>query len=302
MSASATAWPTSPLSAAATAFAALTCEPDPLTLDLDALDPDAGLPPGVMTLTALDAWLCKHRRAFAARDAVWRELVRRARLDGPHWVVAAVGMAMPALRRYAARFASEYGGDRDDVDAEVLTGFLAALRERVDLAKPAPQAALCMAAFRAGHALVRQSKEYTPVDDVEHVTGPRTPRMPWGHPDLLVRRAVALGLVDEVDEQPYIDVRLGQKAIELIAVDLGVTADALRMRLGRIDARLADALRDGVLTGAVSAEAVQRITAEADRRTALRTAVHTGPAGASSRAAATSRTNPTRVRLLPAAA
>jgi hypothetical protein len=70
--------PTSPLSATATAFAALTCEPAPMTLDLDQLDPDADLPAGVMTPTDLDAWLVKHRRAFAARDAVWRELIRRA--------------------------------------------------------------------------------------------------------------------------------------------------------------------------------------------------------------------------------
>ena len=298
MSVSATDWPTSPLSAAATAFAALTCEPDPMTLDLDQLGHDTGLPAGVMTLTDLDTWLVKHRRAFAARDAVWRELVRRARLDGPHWVIAAVGMAMPALRRYAAQLASGYRGDRDDVDAEVLTGFLAALRERVDLAKPAPHAALCMAAFRAGHSLVRQSREYTPVDDVEHVTGPRTPTVPWGHPDLLVRRAVQLGLVDETDEQPYIDVRLGQKAIEPIAAGLDITADALRMRLGRIDTRLADALSRGLLTGAVSTDAAQLIAGQADRRAALRTSRAANSAGGS----AASSGHLAQLTLLPSAA
>jgi len=298
MSVSATDWPTSPLSAAATAFAALTCEPAPMTLDLDQLDPDAGLPAGVMTLTDLDTWLGKHRRAFAARDAVWRELVRRARLDGPQWVIAAVGLAMPALRRYAAQLASGYRGDRDDVDAEVLTGFLAALRERVDLAKPAPHAALCMAAFRAGHNLVRQSREYTPVDDVEHVTGPRTPTVPWGHPDLLVRRAVQLGLVDETDEQPYIDVRLGKKAIEPIAAGLDITADALRMRLGRIDTRLADALSRGLLTGAVSTDAAQLIAGQADRRAALRTSRAANSAGGS----AASSGHLAQLTLLPSAA
>lgn len=281
MSVSTTDWPTSPLSAAATAFAALTCEPAPMTLDLDQLDPDAGLPSGVMTLTDLDTWLGKHRRAFAARDAVWRELIRRARLDSPAWVIAAVGMAMPALLRHAARLASGYRGDRDDVDAEVLTGFLAALRERVDLAKPAPHAALCMAAFRAGHDLVRQSRGYTPVDDVEHVTGPRTPTVPWGHPDLLVRRAVQLSLVDEDDEQPYLDVRLGQKAIEPIAAGLGITADALRMRLGRIDTRLADALARGLLTGAVATDAGRLLAEQADRRAAVRTSRAATCAGAS---------------------
>ncbi|GAB1644233.1 hypothetical protein [Krasilnikovia sp. MM14-A1259] len=298
MSVPATDWPTSPLSAAATAFAALTCEPDPMTLDLDQLDPDAGLPAGVMTLTDLDHWLAKHRHAFAARDAVWRELVRRARIDGPEWVIAAVGMAMPALRRYAVQLAIGYRGDRDDMDAEVLTGFLCALRERVDLARPAPHAALCMAAFRAGRDHARQSRQYIPVDDVEHVTGPRTPMVPWGHPDLLVRRAVQLGLVDETDEQPYIDVRLGQKAIEPIAAGLGVTTDALRMRLGRIDTRLADALGRGLLTGAVSADAAQLLAEQADRRAALR-ASRAVPSASGS---ATSRSHPAQLTLLPSAA
>ena len=282
MSVSTTVWPTSPLSAAATAFAALTCEPAPMTLDLDQLgpgrrsairchDPDR---PGHLAGQA-PACLCRPGRGLARADPPGAAGLPAA------WVIAAVGMAMPALLRYAAQLASGYRGDRDDVDAEVLTGFLAALRERVDLAKPAPHAALCMAAFRAGHDLVRQSREYTPVDDVEHVTGPRTPTVPWGHPDLLVRRAVQLGLVDEDDEQPYLDVRLGQKAIEPIAAGLGITADALRMRLGRIDTRLADALARGLLTGAVATDAGRLLAEQADRRAAVRTSRAATCAGAS---------------------
>jgi hypothetical protein len=38
-----------------------------------------------MTLPALRDWLLRHPRprAYPARDAVWRELISRARLDGP---------------------------------------------------------------------------------------------------------------------------------------------------------------------------------------------------------------------------
>src|SRR5258708_718975 len=237
MSVSTPDWPTSPLHAADTAFAAMTCDPDPMTLDLDMFGPDTGLPGGVMALPALRDWLLAHPRAYPARDTVWRELVRRARLDGPAWVIAAVGMAMPALLRYAGRLCAGYPGDPADIDSEILTGFLTALRDRVDLAKDAPHAALCRAAWRAGHQLRRQAGEYVPVDDVEHVTGPRTPKVPYGPPDLLVTRAVGLGILDPEDEHPYIDVRLGRRAVEPIAARLGITVDALRMRLGRIDTR-----------------------------------------------------------------
>ncbi|MGN9805605.1 hypothetical protein [Micromonospora sp. L32] len=245
-------WPDSPLDAVDAAFAALTTGPDPMTLDLDTLGPDTGLPGGVMTLPALRDWLLRHPRAYTARDAVWRELVRRARLDGPSWVIAAVAMAMPALRRHAGRLHAGWSGDAADLDAEILTGFLTALRDRVDLAKPAPHAALCMAGWRAGHELLRRTGTAVPVEHVEHLNGPRIPHVPYGHPDLLVRRAARLGLLEHTDLDPYIDLRLGQRAIEPIAARLGITVDALRKRMNGIDERLADALAKGLLTSVVS--------------------------------------------------
>ena len=112
-----------------------------------------------------------------------------------------------------------------------------------------------------------------PVADLEsHTAGPRAPKPPYGHPDLLVRRAVVLGLVDAEDEQPYIDVRLGRRAIEPIAAGAGITVDALRMRLGRIDTRLAQALADGLLNGAPSPQAALHLAAQAGHRSAVRAA------------------------------
>src|SRR3954451_9845331 len=87
MTASATDWPDSILDAVDTAFAALTGEPAPLSLDLDKLGlapgDDKDLPAGVTALPALQTWLLKHPLAYTVRDAVWAELIRRARLDGP---------------------------------------------------------------------------------------------------------------------------------------------------------------------------------------------------------------------------
>ncbi|MBM0224414.1 hypothetical protein [Micromonospora sp. ATA51] len=53
MTASDIDWPASPLDAADAAFAALTCDPAPMTLDLDTFDPGTGLPcPAALPLTA----------------------------------------------------------------------------------------------------------------------------------------------------------------------------------------------------------------------------------------------------------
>ncbi|WP_326564417.1 hypothetical protein [Micromonospora peucetia] len=293
MTASGKDWPDSPLDAVDTAFAQLTCDPAPLSLDLDTLadqlDDTAGLPGGVIALPALRQWLLAHPGAYTVRDLVWRELIRRARVEGPAWVIAAVALAMPALRRYAGRLRTGWAGDAHDLDAEILTGFLSALRDRVDLAKPAPYAALCMAAWRAGHELrQRDGAEAMPVDNLEHVTGPRTPKRPYGHPDLLVRRAVELGIVDGCDEQPYIDLRLGRRAIEPIAALVGLEVDTLRRRVERIDNRIAEALAAGVLTEVTSPRVREDLAAAAERRQRIRAARGGGarPAAAQARLAA----------------
>ena len=264
-------WPTSSLQAADLAFATLTCEPGPLSLDCDSLGTHLGLPPGTVALPVLRDWLLDHPYDYPARDAVWRELIRRARLDGPEWVIAAVGMAMPALVHTAGRLAAGYRGEVADLDAEILTGFLQALRDRVDLAKPAPYASLCFAAYRAGRAERLNQGTYVPVEDIEHTaTETRSPKLPYGHPDLLVARAAALQVIDAGDAAAFIEVRLGRRAIEPVAAALGISVDALRMRLARVDTRLAQALASGLLTGVVSQEAAtqlaRRATHQASRR------------------------------------
>jgi DNA-directed RNA polymerase specialized sigma24 family protein len=272
-----TGWPDTPLDAVDAAFAKLTCHPDPLSLDLDPIAGEFGdnseVPRGVMALPALDRWLEEHRRAYTVRDAVWRELIRRARLDGPVWVIAATALALPALRRYAGQLRTGWSGDAHDLDAEILTGFLTALRDRVDLSRPAPHAALCKAAWRAGYQLrQRDGAQPIPVQDVEYVTGPRTPKRPYGHPDLLVRRAVQLGIVDADDEQPYIDLRLGRRAVEPIAARLGLPADTLRRRVQRIDTRIAQALCAGMLTDVTSPKTRKALAEAATTRQRIRAA------------------------------
>ncbi|WP_250008799.1 hypothetical protein [Actinoplanes sp. M2I2] len=273
MTATTADWPNSPLNAVDTAFRALTTGPQPLSLDLDPLRDGTDLPAVTLPLPQLRTWLLKHPTSYAARDAVWAELIRRARLDGPAWVIAATAMALPALRRYAGHLHTGWAGDAYDLDAEILTGFLAALRDHVDLSRPAPYASLCRAAWRAGHELQqRDGAEAIPVDNLEHVIGPRTPRHPWGHPDLLIRRAVELGIIDPDDEQPYIELRLGRRAIEPLAARLSLEVDALRRRIERIDTRIAEAVSQGALTEFASPQMREQWRRQAQQRQRIRTA------------------------------
>jgi DNA-directed RNA polymerase specialized sigma24 family protein len=252
-----TAWPSSPLAAVTTAFTALTTEPAPLTLDAAALTGgpagDQDQPPaGPQPLPALRAWMLDHPRAYTTRDAVWRELATRARAGDPAWTVAAVGMALPALTRFAGRLATGYRGDPDDLDAELITGFLQALHDRADLAAPGLYAKLCYAAWRAARAARLADETYLPIDDLDLATTNRPPRLPYGHPDLLIARATALGIVTPDDAALFVEVRLAHRALAPAAARAGLTPDAARMRLNRAATRLANALTSGQLSGVVS--------------------------------------------------
>ncbi len=262
----------------------LTEPPAPLSLDCTAVNerlrgsgdgPDpavAGelLPAGRVPLPVLRDWMLAHPRAYAARDAVWRELVGLARSGDPAWVVAAAGMALPALVRFAGRLAAGYAGDRADLDAELLSGFLQALRDRVDLAGSGLYASLCYTAWRAGRAARLADERYLPVEDVDTARG-REPRRPYGHPDLLVARAAALGVIDTQDAELFIEVRLARRAVEPLAAAAGLSADAVRMRVARAGARLADAVSCGLLSGVVSTHTAERLAAQATHRASTRT-------------------------------
>lgn len=251
---------------------------------------DLGPPAGEVPLPVLRDWLMAHPSAYTARDAVWRELIRRARLGKPEWVIAAVGMAMPALVAMAGTLAAGYRGEPADIDSEILTGFLEGLRGGVDPARDAPHASLCFAAWRAGRDLRLAQQEYLLVNDIEHAAAESSlPCHPYGHVDLLVYRAEALGLIDGEDVEPYIAIRLGHQTPELVAEDLGIDLDVLRMRMTRADTRLAWAVGVGVLTGTFSADLRDELAKRHGRRTRIRA----GKAAAASRAASRrSRVNP----------
>jgi hypothetical protein len=113
-------WPAGPLDAAQRAFDLLTRPPAPLAFDCR---PFAGLPDQVIALDDLKRLLISDSTTRTTRDQVWVELVTRARRDGPAWVVAAVGIAIPGLRRRANRLSPGWRGDSADLDSELLLGW-----------------------------------------------------------------------------------------------------------------------------------------------------------------------------------
>jgi hypothetical protein len=183
----------SPLDTAETSFRLLTTGPGSLSLDCTTLAP--GLPRGPIALLTLRELLASHEVTDDARDAVWRELVARTRQSGPSWTVAAVGMAMPALRRIALSLTRDLAcGDPVDIDIAILAGFLRGLH-RVDTQLSDIRPRLCEAAHWSGESTRRHVVGRAPASEP-----PPAPR-PWYHPELALIDAISDGVLTELEAE-----------------------------------------------------------------------------------------------------
>ncbi len=232
-------WPATPLDAAQRAFDLLVCPPAPLAFDGRAFP---GLPQRILPLDELKSVLIDDATPRPVRDAVWRELVVRARRDGPAWVVAAVGIAMPGLRRMAGLLAKGWHGDSSDRDGELLTGFVDRLRS-VDLTESRIAGKLIDAGARAvKHARERQEES----DAIRvHATWSLPPQQPWDHPDWVLTRAVAAAIIDPDECLLISATRLDEVALSVVADKLGVSVPLAAAWRRRAEKRLAAAIRAG---------------------------------------------------------
>lgn len=231
------------LTVAEKAFVLLTCEPAPLAFDARAVP---GLPDKTMPLDELRKQLVYERYNSDTTDTLWRQLAHHAREWGPAWVVGAIGVALPALTHLSAKISRGHARHADDVDSEVLAGFLHALRT-ADLDTPRLWLRLCWAAWRAGVAVTKDA-------DTEELpanlsNGSHSPRMPYGHPDLLLGRAAATGLITADAAELISSTRFGDALIEQLAAEQGVTASVLRMRRRRAERLVAAAIQHGEMRG-----------------------------------------------------
>lgn len=228
----------SPLDVLDDAFRLLVTGPDPLSLDGQAVG--HGLPRRSIPLDELRSILLHPSCGFAARDAVVAELVTRAQSGQAAWKVGLAGVLLPGLRRTAGRLARDYPGETADIDAEVLTGLLAALVD-FDPTREGVAARLLWAAYRHGARLRRREL----AESHRHI--PRSvsaaPPQPWGHPDLVLARAVTDRVITACDAELIGATRIGDVALPDLADRLGVKADTLRRRRYRAEQRLVRWLR-----------------------------------------------------------
>ncbi len=239
-----------PFDVAATAFRLLTTGPGPLSVDGRALG--GGLPARRIPLSELAAILMHPSCGYTTSDRVWRLLISRARTEGPAWVVGAVGVALPGLRPAAYRLRGFSG----DVQAELLTAFVAALRSmKPGGAKVAQR--LLSATFTAARAALRADEPRTRMLVELPVSAPTA-----GHPDVVLDRAVTAGVITSAEAELIGATRLQGVSVAGYAQRLGKAAKAVYKFRDRAEARLVAAVRSGVLSdeaAAVIAEATMSL-------------------------------------------
>jgi hypothetical protein len=234
-------WPSSPLAAAQRAFDLLTCPPVPLAFDGRGFP---GLPQRILPLGELEKVLVNDATPRPVRDQVWRELVIRARRDGPSWVIAVVGIAMPGLRKTAGMLAKGWHGDTQDRDAELLTGFLDRIAT-VDLDEPR----ICGRLIDAGARAVKRAREREEETDTVMVDGAWSlaPQQPFDHPDWVLVRAVAAAVIDPEEHLLIGATRLEEIALQVVADTLGVSVAVAAAWRRKAELRLVAAVADGEL-------------------------------------------------------
>ncbi|GAA4469240.1 hypothetical protein GCM10023170_084420 [Phytohabitans houttuyneae] len=234
-------WPTSPLDAAERAFTLLIQPPAPIAFDGRGFD---GLPDRILPLEQLRRLLLAPATSGGVRDAVWRQLVMRARRDGPAWVVCAVGMALPGLRAAAGQVTVGWRGDTADLDAELLVGFVSRLKT-VDLDGPRVCGRLIGAGLRAARRA--RDAQADPALVRADVAEPMAPIQPWDHPELVLARAVAAGVIDADEANLIAATRLGETTLAQAAARLGAPPSTVGSRRARAERKLAAAITAGDL-------------------------------------------------------
>ena len=215
-------------------FDLLVTGPRPLALDGTGI---AGLPDRLVPLGELKGRLLHPSTPFAVRDAIVGDLVARAQAEGGRWSVGLAGVLLPGLRRALWPLTQACPGKADELEAEALAVFLAAVA-RADPGRARLAARLCWTARKGANRLLHAELAERAGPGSEPVSA--APPRPWGHPDFVLARAVRAGVIGEADAELIGATRIGGVDLADAADALGITYPACQMRRRRAERSLVE--------------------------------------------------------------
>jgi hypothetical protein len=214
-------------------FNLLTTGPRPLALDATTV---AGLPARPVPLDELKAMLLHPSTPFSVRDAVVGELVARSRVEGRAWTVGLAGVLLPGLRRAVWPLVQACPAKAADIEGEALAAFLTA----VAACTPGRQrlaANLCWLARKGAGRLLRTDMAERAGVGTDPVSA--APPRPWGHPDLVLAKAVAAWVISPADGELIGATRIGDVDLGEFAESVGVAYATAQKRRSRAESTLA---------------------------------------------------------------
>ena len=224
-------------------FDLLVTGPRPLTLDTT---PIAGLPNRAVPLGELKARLLHPSTLFSVRDAIVDQLVARSQAHGGAWTIGLAGVLLPGLRRAAWPLVQACPGKGADIEAETLAAFLTAVAAcqpgRARLASR-----LCWLARTGAQRLLRAELSEQARVGTDPVSA--APPRPWGHPDLVLAKAVAAGVIGAADAELIGATRIGDVDLADAANALGITYKSCHLRRSRAESKLVEFLRSDRYSG-----------------------------------------------------
>ncbi|GAA1122557.1 hypothetical protein [Nocardiopsis composta] len=229
---------THPFAALRGSFELLVEPPLPPRLDVAGL---VGMPPEQIDAAALTERALGLPRERS--DDLWRQLVARARGGDPAWTVIAAGLALPGLLGARAHLVRGLGDEAADVEAEMLTAFVGALRT-VDLGTGAVCARLVYAARAAGQrhryrVLSRRHRTAAlpPEEAAAGAVGARGPVT-------VLAAAITRGVLTPLEAELIARTRLERVPLNRVAADLGLSYITARRRRSRAQQRLLGSLTE----------------------------------------------------------
>jgi transposase-like protein len=140
--------------------------------------------------------------------------------------------------------AAGWRGDTDDLDSELIVGFVARLKT-IDLDVPR----ICGRLIDAGLRAARKARDADCDAQLIHIeaTGPIAPIQPWDHPDLVLARAVAAAVIDADEANLISATRLDTATVAQVADTLGIAASTASAWRAKAEQRLAAAISAGEL-------------------------------------------------------
>lgn len=237
-----------PLDTLRRAFAALLEDPCPLVIPANELPLLTGACD--LSLSAAKTLLLDAGTASADKRAVWAAIVRRAQRGESAWTVAAAGLAYPALAGRVLRVCRAHPGEAEEIQAEILVEFLAALMD-VDVEDPGIGDVAGYLAWRALNASQAfRRREAAAAGCGKGLARAVIPLFPAGHPDIVLARAVRAGVVTR-DEAEWISrTCLGEESAAQVAKEFGIGLSTFYRRRAEAGHKLAAAIESGDLRGA----------------------------------------------------